>query len=84
MKGEDHRLPGEVGAKANFEQLRAADWMTRLIEVAAVYDNLCNAEPESDKRKRKADDARPLAIESEPPMLLARRILSNAIASSDS
>jgi guanosine-3',5'-bis(diphosphate) 3'-pyrophosphohydrolase len=77
---KDHRLPREKADKAYFEQLRAADWKTRLIKLADVYDNLCDAGAERDKRKKKAEQALALAIESEPPMLLARRILTGAIA----
>ena len=81
---KDHRLPDEESDKAYFEQLRAADWKTRLIKLADVYDNLCDAGSERDKRKRKAGEALTLAVESEPPMLLARRILSESIASAES
>ena len=78
---KDHRLPPEEADKAYFEQLRAADWKTRLIKLADVYDNLCDAEKtERDKRKKKAEQALALAIEGEPPMVLARRILTEAIA----
>lgn len=81
---KDHRLPDEESDKAYFEQLRAADWKTRLIKLADVYDNLYDAGSERDKRKRKAGEALTLAVESEPPMLLARRILSESIASAES
>jgi len=77
---KDHRLPPEEADKAYFEQLRAADWKTRLIKLADVYDNLCDAGTERDKRKKKAEQALALAIEGEPPMVLARRILTEAIA----
>ena len=77
---KDHRLSDEEADKAYFEQLRAADWKTRLIKLADVYDNLCDAGKERDKRRHKAGQALALAIENEPPMLLARRILTDAIA----
>jgi (p)ppGpp synthase/HD superfamily hydrolase len=72
---KDNRLPGEEVDKAYFEQLRAADWKTRLIKLADVYDNLCDAGSERDKRKHTAEQALALAVESEPP-----RILTEAIA----
>ena len=77
---KDHRLPGEEADKAYFEQLRAADWKTRLIKLADVYDNLCDAGAERARRKKKAEEALTLAVESEPSMLLARQFLTEAIA----
>ena len=56
------------------------DWKTRLIKLADAYDNLCDSgTAERDKRKRSAERALTLAVESEPPMLLARQILEDAI-----
>lgn len=77
---KDHRLPREEADKVYFEQLRAADWKTRLIKLADAYDNLCDASSDLDKRKRTADHALTLAVENEPSLLLARQILAETIA----
>ena len=77
---KDHRLPREQAEQAYFEQLRAADWKTRLIKLADVYDNLCDGGSKRAQRTKKAEEALALAVESEPPILLARGILTEAIA----
>ena len=73
-------LPHDEADHAYFEQLRAADWKTRLVKLADVYDNLCDAGPDRARRRKKAEQALVLAVESEPPMRLAREILQRAIA----
>jgi len=77
---KDPLLPHGEADHAYFEQLRAADWKTRLVKLADVYDNLCDAGSDRARRREKAEQALVLAVESEPPMRLAREILKKAIA----
>jgi (p)ppGpp synthase/HD superfamily hydrolase len=77
---KDPRWPHDEAEQAYFGQLRAADWKTRLVKLADVYDNLCDAGSDRARRRKKAEQALVLAVESEPPMLLAREILTKAIA----
>lgn len=77
---KDYRLPSPEAAKQFHAQLGAADWKIRLIKLADVYDNLCNAGPARAGRRRKAQKALTLAVGSEPPIVLARQVLMAAIA----
>ena len=55
-------------ALAYDEQLAAGPWQGRLIKLADVYDNLCDAETDADKRTLldRADRALRLAGHDEP------------------
>jgi (p)ppGpp synthase/HD superfamily hydrolase len=78
---KDHRLPGEAAERAYLVQLQAADWKTRLIKLADVFDNLSDATPDDlPRRKKKARQALTLAAEPEPPLVLARQLLTEALA----
>ena len=77
---KDSRWPHEEAEQTYFEQLRAADWQTRLVKLADVYDNLCDAGADRARRRKKAEQSLVLAVENEPPMRLAREILTKAIA----
>jgi guanosine-3',5'-bis(diphosphate) 3'-pyrophosphohydrolase len=77
---KDPRWPRDEAEQAYLEQLRAADWKTRLVKLADVYDNLCDAGSDRARRQKKAEQALVLAVENEPPMRLAREILTKAIA----
>lgn len=74
----DNRLPAEEADKTYLAQLLAADWKTRLIKLADVYDHLTHAGDHA-KRKKKAEQALTLATDTEPPIVLARRLLEAAI-----
>jgi hypothetical protein len=75
----DHRLPAATADKTYLAQLLAADWKTRLIKLADVYDHLAHAGSQQAKRKRKAEQALALATGTEPSIVLARRLLEVAI-----
>jgi hypothetical protein len=53
--------------------------LTRLIKLADVYDNLCDAGNDWDQRRKKAKNALSLIIEFEEPMLLAGQVLRDAL-----
>ena len=77
---KDMRLVEPERERAYDEQLAAGPWHSRLIKLADVYDNLCDASDEAAKRKLlgKADRALRLA-EGDEPLAGARKRLRDLV-----
>ena len=79
---KDGRLPEPAREVAYHKGLASASWKARLVKVADVYDNLCDA-PSASARKRamaKAEEALSLAHGAEPQLQRAADYLRELLA----